>query len=256
MTRQSSGIGGEIGAPRHPTLSCYYPLGDPLVPVDLLDVYAGEGVDVLEIGLSSPDPFLDGPDVSASMARARRDAWRRDLDAVFERLAACRRPPKRLLMTYVDPAHPGLRTDDFWRALDSVLVVTRGGDPLAVSLDAAAQRNGLARAVFVGLPLNEARTTAAALADFYVMLQANPGLTGPRTTIDPGGAARIAALRQAGVAAPIVLGFGISNGRQAAAALDLGADGVVVGSRVLLAAKQGAGALAALLRELRTGLDG
>jgi tryptophan synthase alpha chain len=63
-------------------------------------------------------------------------------------------------------------------------------------------------------------------------------------------------LRAGGVAAPILLGFGVSNGEQARAAVDLGADGVVVGSAALRAALVGRTELKALLKDLRMGLDG
>ena len=85
------------------------------------------------------------------------------------------------------------------------------------------------------------------------MLQAAPGLTGPRASLDPANAGRIASLRASGVAAPILLGFGVSNGEQARAAVGLGADGVVVGSAALRAALAGRAELAALLKDLRTG---
>ncbi len=72
----------------------------------------------------------------------------------------------------------------------------------------------------------------------------------------PSNAARIEALRVEGVGAPVVLGFGISNGEQARAAVGLGADGVVVGSAALRAALKGRAELSALLGDLRNGLDG
>jgi tryptophan synthase alpha chain len=88
------------------------------------------------------------------------------------------------------------------------------------------------------------------------MLQAAPGLTGPRHTLDPANAERIERLRASGISAPIVLGFGVSTPEHARTALALGADGVVVGSAALRAALQGPAALAALLKGLRRGLDG
>ena len=101
-----------------------------------------------------------------------------------------------------------------------------------------------------------AQGEAARRADGYVMLQAAPGLTGPRPSLDPSNAGRIATLRADGVAAPILLGFGVSNGEQARAAVGLGADGVVVGSAALRAALERPSKLARLLKDLRKGLDG
>ncbi len=63
-------------------------------------------------------------------------------------------------------------------------------------------------------------------------------------------------IRAEGIGAPIVLGFGVSSGDQARVAVGIGADGVVVGSAVLRAALNGRNELAALLRDLREGLNG
>lgn len=238
-----------------PLLSCYFPLGDPRVPAELLDIYAGEGVDVIEIGMASPEPFLDGPDVRASMERASRAQWRNDLDAVFERLSRLRNPPRTLLMTYADDTHPGLAGNGLWRGLDSLLVVAHEGDPLAERLESSATAAGVSPSAFLPLPLTDEGVARARRAQFYVMLQSNDGPTGPRRDIDPGNAERIASLKAAGVTAPILLGFGISNGAQAREACDLDADGVVVGSQVLRAALAGRSHLQALLNDLRSGLD-
>lgn len=241
--------------PAMPLLSCYFPLGDAQVSTELLDIYAGEGVDVIEIGMASPDPFLDGPDVRQSMLRADRNRWRADLDAVLERLAKFKNPPRALLMTYADPAHPGLHEKDLWRGLDSLLVVARSGDPLAARLEQAAVDNGVALSPFLSLPLNDVAMERAREAGFYIMLQAHEGETGPRETLDPANADRIMQLRSAGARRPILLGFGISGGAQARQAMELGADGVIVGSQVLRAALAGGDALRTLLHDLRSGLD-
>jgi tryptophan synthase alpha chain len=238
-----------------PLLSCYFPLGDPRVPVELLDIYAGEGVDVIEIGMASPEPFLDGTDVRASMQRADRAYWRRDLQALLERLARFRAAPHTLLMTYVDEEHPAFSDHGLWQGLDSLLVVAREGDALAAELEKAAAAAGVSVSAFLPLPLTDAGIARAQKAGFYVMLQSNDGPTGPRKDVDPGNAKRIASLREAGIRAPILLGFGISNGMQAQEARDLGASGVVVGSQVLRAALSGADHLKTLLHDLRSGLD-
>ena len=123
-------------------------------------------------------------------------------------------------------------------------------------METLARARGVAVSSFLALPLAEADITAATRASGYVMLQAAPGVTGPRAALDPVNAARIATLRANGIAAPILLGFGISNGAQARAAMDLGADGVVVGSAVLRAALQGPSVLALCLKDLRNALNG
>lgn len=252
---RAEGSTGRPGRTR-PMLVCYFPIGDPRVPADLLDIYAEEGVDVIELGLASPDPYLDGADVRNSMARADRAQYRRDLDAVLKRITTYANHPQALVMTYVDPAHPGLADQGFWRGLDALLVVAPPTAPLRRTLEDNAREAGVALSTFVGLPFTPADLTAAASADYYVMLQAGHGVTGPRETVDEANRERIAELRRAGVTAPILLGFGISNGAQARTAIELGADGIIVGSTVLRAALDGPDRLRALLCDLRRGLDG
>jgi tryptophan synthase alpha chain len=234
-------------------LVVYFPLGDPAVGADLLALYADAGVDVVECGWPAREPYLDGPDVRASMARARdpASAWA----ASRERLAGLG-GPRPLLMTYAESPHPALSDPQFFSGAYGVLAVASPGDPGRTALEGRAWAAGAAICAFVPLPLTDAYAATASAADGYVMLQAAPGLTGPRRRLDPGNAERIAGLRGLGVTAPIVLGFGVSTGEQARAAVALGADGVVVGSAVLRAALMGRAALAALLQDLRRGLDG
>jgi len=236
-------------------LVVYFPLGDPAVAPDLLDLYADCGVDVVECGWPSREPYLDGPDVRASMARALSHDAGAAWSAVRERFAG-RSGPSALLMTYATGRHPGLTDPQFFSRAYGVLAVAPPGDVVRSALDARARASGAAVCSFLPNPLIEDDIAEARAADGYVMLQAAPGLTGPRPSLDPGNAERIARLRDAGVAAPIVLGFGVSTPEHARAALALGADGVVVGSAALRASLQGPAALAALLNGLRRGLDG
>lgn len=229
-----------------PRLVAYFPLADPAIPQDWLDVYEAEGVDIVECGWPAREPYLDGADVRASMARAGdpAPAW-----AAARRL--CARP---LLMAYAEP--PRLGDPALLQGAYGLLAVAPPGDAVRRALEARARAAGAAVCAFLPLPLSEPDVAAARRADGYVMLQAAPGVTGPRPELDPANAARIAGLRGQGVAASILLGFGVSTGEQARAAVGFGADGVVVGSAALRAALEGRAALAALLRDLRRGLDG
>ncbi len=136
-----------------------------------------------------------------------------------------------------------------------MLVAAPPWDAGRKAIEARARAAGAGVSTFLALPVTQADIAAARLADGYVMLQAAPGLTGPRACLDPANAQRIAGLRAEGVGAPIVLGFGISSGEQARAAVDLGADGVVVGSVALRAALKGRAELSLLLTDLRKSLD-
>jgi tryptophan synthase alpha chain len=238
-----------------PSLIAYFPLADAVVPTHLLDVYAAAGVDIVEFGWPARDPYLDGPDVRASMARAAEGDARAAFIAARERLSTHGKGLKALVMTYSEQGHPALRDPDFFRNVDAALVVGPPGSAFRLALETRARKAGAGIAAFLPLPLASDDIAAATRADCYAMLQAAPGLTGPRRSFDAGNKARVAELRAKGVTAPIVLGFGISSGAQAHEAIACGADGVVVGSAVLRAALQGRGELEALLGQLREGLD-
>ena len=158
-------------------------------------------------------------------------------------------------MTYAEPDHPGLADDEIFRGLASILVVGSPHEPVRQALEARAAEAGATISTFLPLPLSEADIACAKRANGYVMLQAAPGVTGPRPTLDPANKERIARLRDVGVRAPVVLGFGVSQASHARAARDLGADGVVIGSSALRAAHKGRAELNELLREIRNGLD-
>ncbi len=94
---------------------------------------------------------------------------------------------------------------------------------------------------------------AAAVTDGWLYLVTVTGTTGARADLAPT-LAPLAARARAITSLPLYAGFGISTGAHARAAAEV-VDGVVVGSRAVEAAEQGASALSALVSELRAGLD-
>ena len=254
MSASSRGNGGAVRT--RPLLIAYFPLGDPEAPVEWLDVYAESGVDFIEFGWPAREPYLDGEDVRGSMARSTPFDARAALARALTGLAARERAPRALLMTYAEADHPGIESAAFFKGLDSLLVVGAPDGAQRLALERRAREAGVTISTFLPLPIDAENVAAAKRATGYVMLQAAPGVTGPRPALDISNRQRIEALRTAGVAAPVVLGFGVSRGDHARAAVDLGADGVVVGSAALRAARLGRSELGRLLHELRNGLDG
>jgi tryptophan synthase alpha subunit len=73
------------------------------------------------------------------------------------------------------------------------------------------------------------------------------------------GLAGVLARAAANTAVPVAVGFGISTAEQAAAAAAAGADGVIVGTRLVRAAGEGEDPVAAVgtvVRDLASGLAG
>jgi tryptophan synthase alpha chain len=89
--------------------------------------------------------------------------------------------------------------------------------------------------------------------DGWLYLVTVTGTTGARSELAPT-QAPLASRTRALTDVPLYAGFGISTGDHARAAAEL-VDGVVVGSRAVEAAEEGASELAALVTELRAGLD-
>ena len=82
------------------------------------------------------------------------------------------------------------------------------------------------------------------------------GTTGERETLAES-FADVVARAKASTEVPVAIGFGISTPEQAAQAADAGADGVIVGTRLVRAAAESedpAGAVGALVVELAAGL--
>src|SRR5208337_3406120 len=132
-----------------PLLIAYFPLADTSVPVDLLDLYADAGVDVVEFGWPAREPYLDGPDVRDSMARAARGDPRAAFDAARRQLSGRQKAPRRLIMTYAEEGHPALVDPAFFSGVDAMLVVAPAGDKLQEDIEARARSAGAALSAFV-----------------------------------------------------------------------------------------------------------
>jgi len=236
--------------PGRPALICYFPIGDPETSGADPDLYLSEGVDVLEVGVPTPHPSLDGPVVANSMRRAMASGITNERACELIRgFRAGPGHPAAVWLSYAASARqPGFTEAVSASEADGLLVL--GDAPAGVhkSIDTHA----------VGFlphsPTNE-QIASAGEATGYIMLAASEGVSGTLDGVASTSAASLSRLRDAGIRVPIALGFGITNGSQARRAIQFGADGIVVGTAVLNASMQGPQALRRLLRELRQALD-
>jgi tryptophan synthase alpha chain len=237
-----------------PLLVSYFPACDPLVPVGLIDAYAEAGVDVLELGIRAADPFMDGAVVAASMARSSGRGLLDDARPALDHLAGMSNAPAALVFAYYTAfaAVPAARA---WRGVDGLLGLPAEDSAIDRAMRGGAAANNVRLAEFVPFAFTVADIARARATPAYVMLQAADGRTGARDRLDNGNAARIKRLRAEGVTAPIVLGFGISRPEHARQAIEMGANGIVVGSRCVDKCLEGRAALAAFLEAMRTSLD-
>lgn len=203
--------------------------------------YARAGADVIELGVPFSDPLADGPVIHAAATAAL--AAGATVPGVLEIGAAIAREVPVVLMCYANPIV--VRGRD--RFLDAVLHAGLSGLivpdlPLeeAAEIRAACRERGLALVPLVAptTPAERLERIAAAAAGFLYTVSLT-GTTGERTLV-PDGLATLIGGAAAHADVPVAVGFGISTPEQAAVAAGAGADGVIVGTRLVRAAGEAA----------------
>ena len=213
----------------------------------IAQAYVDGGADLIELGVPFSDPIADGPVIQAASTRALASGTRvedvlRVCEAVAPRVAV-------VLMTYAN------------------IVLARGVEEFA----AAAVDAGASGLIVPALPLEEAPAVLAACdaaglalvplvaptttderlarigerARGFLYTVSVTGTTGERAVLSDTFAA-VVARAKAHTAVPVALGFGIATPDQASEAADAGADGVIVGSRLVREAAEAADPAAAV----------
>jgi tryptophan synthase alpha chain len=225
-----------------------YLMAEPETP-ELARAAVEAGADIVELGFPFSDPLADGPVIRRAAERALARGMR--TQACLEVLARTREllPETPLIpMTYSSllEAHGW---DRF--AADAAAA---GATSLIVADLPAGDRPELRRVQLVApTSTGERIRLAGEQTDGWLYLVTVAGTTGTRNELSPAFAGLVERARQA-TDVPLYAGFGISTPEHARAAGEL-ADGIVVGSRALEAAEQGADTLGAFVASLRAALD-
>lgn len=214
-----------------PYLMGGFPDGETALAIG--EAYAQAGADLIEVGIPFSDPLADGPVIQEAGSRAL--AAGATCESVLELVAALSPKAPVVVLAYCN------------------LVIARGAAAFAAELSAA----GASGLIVPDLPPEEAGEVAQACRDEGVALVplAAPTSTDERldeiarraegfvyavsvagTTGERSGEAGYGPLLErvrAHVDLPVALGFGISTPEQAEAAAAAGADGVIVGSRLV-----------------------
>jgi tryptophan synthase alpha chain len=206
------------------------------------------GANIVEIGFPFSDPLADGPVIRRAAERALAAGMR--TRACLECLAAVR---ERVAVPLVPMTYSSLLEAYGWeRFADDAR--TAGAASLIVADLPAGDRPELRRTQLVAPTSTDERLAlAASETDGWLYLVTLTGTTGARAELSPALAGLVERAR--GVTdLPLYAGFGISTQEHARAAVAL-ADGIVVGSRALEVAEEGAAALEGYVRSLREALD-
>ncbi|MCO6453087.1 MAG: tryptophan synthase subunit alpha [Caldilineales bacterium] len=235
----------------------YLAVGHPDLPasLDLFQILADSGADLIEVGVPFSDPLADGPTVQAATQKALANGvTTADCLLAVRSLRARGVATPMLLMGYINPILAyGL--DKFVAAAadagaDGFIIPDLPPDE-AAEMEAACRENGMAL-VFLVAPTStpERLALAAAHSSGFLYLVSVTGVTGARADLPPGLTDFVARVR-AHTGLPLAVGFGISTPAHAAAVAEI-ADGVVVGSALVRQA--GGEQPRARVRELATSL--
>ena len=222
------------------------------------EAYADGGADLVELGVPFSDPLADGPVIHAAGTKAL--AAGATVDGVLtlaERLSG--RFPV-VVMTYANlvlARTPEGFADSLRDAGASGLIVPDLPLEEAPAVLAACDARGIALVPLVAPTTPDDRLGAIGeRARGFLYTVSVAGTTGERAAPQDGHAG-ILGRAKAHTSVPVALGFGIGKPEHASAAADAGADGVIVGSRLVREAAEAedpAGAVRKLVAAMAEGL--
>jgi tryptophan synthase alpha chain len=233
--------------PDRPKALVIYLMCGPETPA-LAEAAVAAGADLVELGFPFSDPLADGPVIRRAAERALAQGMR--TVACLECLAATR---ARVDSPLVPMTYSSLLEAYGWDRF-SADAEAAGATSLIVADLPAGDRPGLRRVQLVAPTSTDERLRVAAKqTDGWLYLVTVTGTTGSRDDLSPALAGLVERAR-ATTDLPLYAGFGISTPEQARAAAEL-ADGIVVGSRAVEVAEEGADALGRYVATLRAALD-
>jgi tryptophan synthase alpha chain len=221
--------------------------GDPdqATSLEIMCALPGAGADLIELGMPFTDPMADGPAIQASSLRALHAG--QDMHKTLGMVTAFRKADDAtpiVLMGYYNPIYiygvARFLADAKAAGVDGLIVVDlppEEDDELCLPALAA----GL-NFIRLATPTTDDKRLPAVLANtsgfvYYVSITGITGMAAP----DTGKVAAAVERIKRHTALPVAVGFGVRSAAQARAIAAV-ADGVVVGSALVDALKQGCGA--------------
>jgi tryptophan synthase alpha chain len=217
------------------------------------------GADLLELGMPYSDPLADGPVIHAAGTRAL--AAGANVAGVLEVARGLAGSVPVVLMCYANMVlAPGAEAFAERLAQTGACGLIVPDLPLEESSEirAACDAHGLALVPLVAPTTTPERMAAiGAQARGFLYTVSVIGTTGEREALSER-FGEVVSRARASTEVPVALGFGIGTPEQARTAADAGADGVIVGTRLVRAAGDApddpAGAVGAVVAELAAGL--
>lgn len=228
----------ELSNQKRAALIPFFVVGDPDFDTSLALVKAAidAGADVLELGIPFSDPIADGPTIQKADIRAVASGMNvhKALDFIRQ-VKAYKDVPIGLLMYYNLICHYGIDTffqESHTAGVNSVLVAD-------LSIDDADEVLGPAGAagldsVFMVTPNTtpQRMQRIASKTTGFIYTVSLLGVTGSRNALSEAVDGLVSQLKRL-TDVPVCVGFGISTPKHARAVADAGADGVIIGSRIV-----------------------
>jgi len=216
----------------------FFVIGDPDFQTSLAIIKTAidAGSDILELGIPFSDPIADGPTIQKADIRAMKSGMTvaKALEFIKE-IKQYKDIPIGLLMYYNLIYQYGIEKffTDFHKAgVNSILVADLSIDD-ADEITGPAQKASL-DTVFMATPNTdiERMKTIASKTTGFIYAVSLLGVTGSREKLSEDVRSLIARLKSL-TKVPVCVGFGISKPEHAAAVASAGADGVIIGSRII-----------------------
>jgi len=235
-------------------------LGDPdkRTSLEIVRTLIENGADALELGFPFSDPPADGPVIQEADMRALKAGMR--VDDCFDLLRDIRKMtdiPIGLLIYFNLVLQRGI--DRFYKecaevGVDSVLIADL---PLehAQEVVPIAKKHGISPVFLVSeLTTEERLGEIVKVADGYLYVVSYLGVTGVENSVLEEKIRNILQRTRRQTSLPLCVGFGINSVEQAQAAVRAGADGVIVGSRIVKEVPD-LKKIAAVCGDLRSAID-
>ena len=228
----------ELAEQKKAALIPFFVVGDPDFDTSLATVKAAidAGADILELGIPFSDPIADGPTIQKADIRAARSGMTVEKGLEFiKKVKEYKDIPIGLLMYYNLVYQYGTEKffKDFHEAgVNSVLAADLNVDD-ADEITTSARSAGL-DTVFMVTPNTETERmkTIASKTTGFIYTVSVLGVTGSREKLSDTTEELIGKLKKL-TDVPVCVGFGISKPEHAAAVASAGADGVIIGSKIV-----------------------
>jgi len=245
---------------RKAALIPFFVIGDPDFDTSLAIVKTAidAGADVLELGIPFSDPIADGPTIQKADIRALTAGMNVQKAREFvEKVKNYKDIPIGLLMYYNLIYQYG--TQKFFRdfhaaGVNSVLVADLSIDD-ADEITGPAASAGLDTVFMVTPNTNTERMKLiASKTTGFIYTVSLLGVTGSREKLSDKLCGLVGKLKKL-TSVPVCVGFGISKAEHAAAVASAGADGVIIGSKIVQLIENNLGNREKILAEISTFLS-